>query len=176
MFGFFYCALLCASVLLATPGRARAFELSGGVSLGGILVGTDPRLAVSPHARMSWRMKGSILLAVDEMCSILPSTNELGAGVYNHTSVAVGYASQQGNFSLGPSLSLYTMPACGVTLCGRVAGVAPGARAQADVSFVGPRGVSVSAAVDWVGGRSLVLPGGIAAMVVAGPVLRWGAK
>ncbi|WP_272458770.1 hypothetical protein [Polyangium jinanense] len=121
-------------------------------------------------------MKDSILLAVDEMCSILPSTNELGIGVYNHTSVAVGYASQQGNFSLGPSLSLYTMPACGVTLCGRVAGVAPGARAQADVYFVGPLGVSVSAAVDWVGGRSLVLPGGMAAMVVAGPVLRWGAK
>jgi hypothetical protein len=39
-----------------------------------------------------------------------------------------------------------------------------------------PLGVSVSANVDWIGGRSRVLPGGLAAMIVAGPVLRWSAK
>jgi hypothetical protein len=27
--------------------------------------------------------------------------------------------------------------------------------------------------VDWVGGNSLVLPGDVAEMVVAGPVIRW---
>jgi hypothetical protein len=37
-------------------------------------------------------------------------------------------------------------------------------------------GVSVRANIDWVGGRSLVLPGGVAAMVTAGPVLRWISK
>lgn len=70
----------------------------------------------------------------------------------------------------------YYMHACGVTLCGPVAGAAPGGHAQTDVYLTGPLGVSVSANVDWVGGRSLVLPGGMAVMVAAGPTLRWNTK
>ncbi len=61
-------------------------------------------------------------------------------------------------------------------LCGSVVGVALGGNAQADVFLAGPLGVSVSANAAWVGGRSLVLPGGVAVMVVAGPVLRWSDK
>ena len=103
--------------------------------------------------------------------------NKAGLGVYNKTSITIGYAWEDVNVSAGPSLSVYSMPTCGVTLlCGRVAGVAPGGHAQADVYFAGPLGVSVSANVDWIGGRSRVIPDGVAALVVAGPVLRWRAK
>jgi hypothetical protein len=59
---------------------------------------------------------------------------------------------------------------------GRVVGVAPGGHAQVDTYFAGPLGVTVSGNMDWIGGRSAVLPGGIAAMLVAGPVLRWSDK
>jgi hypothetical protein len=163
-------------MLVLLPVPARAFELSGGVSLGGLLAGTVPYFPVSPHAGLAWRIQSGVLFTVHDLCSILPPINKAGTGAYNQTSVAIGYTWEKGNFSAGPSLSLYSMPACGVTLCGRIAGVAPGAHAQTNVYVAGPLGVSVSANVDWVGGRSLVLPGGVAAMVVAGPVLRWSAQ
>lgn len=51
-----------------------------------------------------------------------------------------------------------------------------GGQAQASLYFTGPLGAAVSVNVDWVGGSSLILPGGVAAMIVAGPVLRWGLK
>jgi hypothetical protein len=102
--------------------------------------------------------------------------DEDGSGFYNKTSAAIRYASENVMFSVGPSLSVYSMPACGRTLCGRVAGVAPGGFVQTEMYFAGPLGVSVSGNVDWVGGESLVLPGGVAVMVLAGPVLRWSAK
>ncbi len=174
--------LLCAwaalsfLVLVVAPMPVEAFELSAGVSLGGIQAGIVPRLAVSPHASLAWRREGGFLIAAHELISILPPINRAGAGVDNQTSVAVGYVSEKGDFSVGPSLSIYSMPACSITLCGRVAGLAPGGHGQANVYFAGPWGVSVSANVGWVGGRSLVLPGGVAAMVVAGPVFRWNAK
>ena len=116
------------------------------------------------------------MLAAHDSFSILPATNNDGAGIYNQTSVTLGYASENANFSVGPSLSIYSMPACGIDLCGRVVGLAPGGHAQVSVYLVGPLGVSVSATVDWVGGNSLVLPGGVAAMVVAGPAIRWSAE
>lgn len=169
-------SLLCAGGIVAAPSPAEAFELSGGVGLGGILAGTEPRLAVSPHAGISWRMESGLLIAAHDLFSILPATNSDGVGVHNQTSVAFGYASENGNFSVGPSLSVYSMPACGITLCGRVVGLSPGGHAQTNVYFAGRLGVSVSANIGWVGGRSLVLPGGVAAMIVAGPVLRWSAK
>ena len=165
---------------LVVPIPAGAFELSGGVSLGGFLAGTVPRLAVSPHMGVSWPMRSDFLFAVHDLGSILPPTDKDGIGVYNKTSVAVGYSSENAIFSAGPSFSIYSIAACSVyagrILCGRVVGVAPGGHVQTDVYFAGPLGVSVSANVDWVGGRSLVLPGGVAVMVVAGPVLRWSAK
>lgn len=167
---------VAVALLVAFARPAEAFELSGGVSLGGILVGTEPRFAVSPHIATSWHMRSGFLAAVDELCSILPGTNNLGVGVYNHISGSIGYVSEDREYSVGPSISFYSMPACGLTLCGRVAGVAPGAHVQTSIYFAGPLGVSVSANVDWVGGKSLVLPGGIAAMVVVGPVFRWRSK
>jgi hypothetical protein len=166
----------CFLVLVVAPMPAEAFELSAGVSVGGIQAGILSRLAVSPHASLAWRREGGLLLAVHELLSILPPINKAGAGVDNQTSVAVGYVSETGDFSVGPSLSIYSMPACSITLCGRVAGLSPGGHGQANVYFAGPWGASVSANIGWVGGRSLVLPGGVVAMVVAGPVFRWNAK
>ena len=40
----FTCAALFVLVLVVVPMPARAYELSGGVSMGGILAGTVPRL------------------------------------------------------------------------------------------------------------------------------------
>jgi len=110
------------------------------------------------------------------MCSILPPVKKDGVGVYNQSTASVGYDFEKGNFSVGPSLAAYYMTACGVTLCGRVVGVAPGGRAQINYYFAGALGLSLSGSMDWIGGRSIVLPGGVAAMVVAGPVFRWSPK
>lgn len=43
-------AAAALAVVLVAPPSASAFELSGGVGLGGFLAGTAPRFAVSPHA------------------------------------------------------------------------------------------------------------------------------
>jgi hypothetical protein len=170
-------AALLVLVLMA-PMPASAFDLSGGVSLGGFQVGgTLPRLAVTPHAGISWHRESGMLFVAHDLLSIFTPVNKAGIGIYNKTSITIGYAWEKVSTSAGPSLSVYSMPACGVTfLCGRVVGVAPGGHAQVEVYFAGPLGISVSANWDWIGGRSLVLPGGVAAMVVAGPVLRWRSK
>jgi len=44
-----FVAWMAPLVVLVVPSPAGAFELSGGVGLGGFLAGTAPRLAVSPH-------------------------------------------------------------------------------------------------------------------------------
>lgn len=168
--------LMGACGLLLVPAPAGAFELSGGVSLGGVMAGTKPRFAVSPHAGIAWPMETGLLVAVSDVCSIMPATNGRGPGVHNQTSVAVGYASDKARFSAGPSVSFYSMLACGSTICGRVVGVSPGVHFQASMYFVGQLGLSVSAALEWMGGSSGVLPDGVAATVVAGPVVRWSTK
>jgi hypothetical protein len=164
----------CAAALLMVlaPRPVGAFELSAGVSLGGIQAGTVPRFAVSPGAAIAWRTESGFMLSVDDLVNIVPPIQGSKAGVDNHTSIAFGYAWVNGSFGAGPSLSIYSLPACGAQLCGRVVGLSPGAHLQASLYFAGPLGVSVSAEIDWMGGRSLVLPGGVAAMVVAGPVFR----
>jgi hypothetical protein len=153
--------------------RAEAFELSGGVSVGGIQVGTEPRLAVSGFAGLHWRIEGSFLLKGHTMFSILPGPR---VGFYDRTAAALGYAWETVNVGLGPSLSVYSMPVCGVVICNHVVGVAPGGHAEAEWFFSDPLGVSVSANVDWAGGGSRVLPGGLVMMVTAGPVLRLQAR
>jgi hypothetical protein len=159
------------------PIKAGAFELTGGVSVGAFQAGAIPRFAVTPHAGISWRRESGFLFVINDLFSFLAPINKAGIGVYNKISVTIGYAWKDVNVSAGPSLSIYSMQACGATLlCGRVVGVAPGGHAQADVYFAGPMGVSVSANLDWIGGSSAVLPGGVAAMVVVGPMLRWSAE
>ncbi|WP_437607867.1 hypothetical protein WMF20_44325 [Sorangium sp. So ce834] len=145
------------------------------MSLGWLQAGTVPRLAVGPHAGISWLIQRDILFSVHDLCTFLPPTQADGPGVYNQTSVDLGYAWKDVNVSAGPSVALYVMPACGTTLCGRVGGMAVGGHGQASAYVVGPLGVSMSANVNWIGGGSLVLPGYVSVVVVAGPVLRWSA-
>lgn len=169
-------ALAVLLVLIGFPMPARGVELGAGISLGGVQAGIVPRLAVSPTMGILWRMNGGLILALHDLLNILPPINNSGLGVYNHASAAFGYAWENGYIDVGPSFSIYSMIACGNKLCGRVSGVSPGGQAQVSLYFTGPLGASVSATVDWVGGSSLVLPGGVAAMVVAGPVVRWSMK
>jgi hypothetical protein len=129
------------------------------MSVGAILVGAVPRFAVSPHGGLSWTMGSGLLFAVHDLCILVPATGKLGFGVYNEASFSVGYASKDVDISLGPSFSVYSMPACGPTLCGRVVGLAPGGHAQTNLYFAGPLGISVSANVDWVGGGASSFPG-----------------
>ncbi|MGK3998163.1 hypothetical protein [Sorangium sp. So ce1024] len=165
-----------ALLLSVVPTQADASELSAGISFGGIQAGTVTRLAVSPHAGISWRINGNILFNVHDVLSIVPPIQMVGAGVYNSTIAALGYGWNNGDFSAGPSVAIYFMPACGSILCGHVAGMAVGAHAQTNAYIAGPLGVSVSANVDWIGGSSLVLPGYVSVLVVVGPVLRWSVK
>lgn len=164
-------------VVVTVPIPAAAVEVAGGLSVGAFQAGTIPHLAITPHAGISWRKDNGLLFAVNDLLNILTPINKAGMGVYNKTSITIGYGWKNVDGTIGPSISIYSMPACGPTfLCGRVVGVAPGGHAQVDVYFAGPLGVSVSGAVDWISGNSAVLQSGIAAMVVAGPVLRWRGK
>jgi hypothetical protein len=170
---------LAAGMLLflasAAPARrtAEALEVSGGASAGGMLAGTKPRPAVSLHGALAWRADSGFLLAFRDMFSVLVAIDEHGAGVHNQTSIMLGFATETLSLSAGPAFSLYSMPACNAaSRCSRVVGLAPGGYLHAAL-FAGPVGLSVSGSLEWVGGRSDVLPGGVAAMVVAGPVLRW---
>ena len=167
------CAPLGACVLLGLPRPAQAFDINGGVSTGGIMAGGVPRLALSAHVGLGWRTDGGFLFEAEDVLSILPVGSALGVGAYNQTSAAIGYAWKDGTVSAGPSLAIYRIPACGRTLCGRVVGLGPGGQAEVSVYFWGPLGVAIHANMAWIGGKSSVLPGGVAAMVVAGPVLRW---
>ncbi|WP_437324466.1 hypothetical protein [Sorangium sp. So ce381] len=165
-----------ALLLSVVPTQADASELSAGISFGGIQAGTVTHLAVSPHAGISWRINGNILFNVHDLLSVVPPIQIGGAGVYNSTIAALGYGWKNGDFSAGPSVAIYFMPACGSSLCGHVAGMAVGAHAQTNAYVAGPLGVSVSVNVDWVGGSSLVLPGYVSVLVVVGPVLRWSIR
>lgn len=162
-----------ALITLVISTLASATELSGGMSVGGFQVGTIPSLALSPHFGASWHVKHNLVFAFHNLCSLLPPLGGAELGVFNKTSMAIGYAMEKATFSIGPAFSFYYIPACGLNLCGRVVGVAPGANAQTEMYIAGPLGISMNANVHWVGGRSLVLPGGVAVMIVAGPVFRW---
>jgi hypothetical protein len=154
---------------------ARAFELHFGIGAGGILAGANPRLAISPHASIAWNLDSEFAFSAGNMLSVIPPFRGPG-GVYDATNASVGYAAKNAKFILGPSLTIYSISACGVRVCGPVIGIAPGGRAQVDYYLTGSLGVSVTAGVDWIGGSSLVLPGGAAAMVVAGPIFRVTSK
>ncbi|WP_437580704.1 hypothetical protein [Sorangium sp. So ce887] len=62
----------CACALVMVPASAKAFEVSGGVSVGGIQIGTVPRLAVSPLVGLLWRHERELLLEVHNMFSVVP--------------------------------------------------------------------------------------------------------
>lgn len=169
-------ALLTGALLVTAPRGADAVEINGGVNVGGILAGMKPRLAVSPHVGIWWTTEGGFLLAAQETSSILPAMNDHGPGLYNQVSILVGYGWGDYKITLGPELSIYTMPACNLTICSRVNGISAGGHAQVDAYIAGAFGLSGSVNVDWIGGNSAVLPGGVVVMAVAGPIVRWGSK
>lgn len=169
------CVLAIAGILVISLERhAGATEVSGGLSLGGIVVGTMPRLAVTPHATLSFRMESGLLVAVHEMFSILPAGDAHGVGVYSQTSADLGYAWDSANVSLGPSLALYSMPACVPRACARVAGLALGGHTQVSLYLSGPFGVSIWGGIDWLGESGLIR--GIVGTIFAGPIVRWRSK
>lgn len=168
----FACGLVACSLAVGSS-VSHAYEVNGGVSLGVLLAGSVPHLAVSPHVGAALRTQGGLLFGVGNFLSILPATNDDGVGVYDQTTLFFGLGSENKSITLGPSVSLYSVPASGNGHHGRVSGVAPGAALEALVYFAGPFGVVVRANVDWLSGDSLVLHDVVAATLVAGPVFRW---
>lgn len=169
------CALF-ALVLVVSPSLTCAFELSGAVAAGGLLAGAKPRLAVSPQLAISWRRESGFLFSVRETASILPAVSEHGPGIYDQIACLLGYGSNDLRVALGPAASFYSMPACTATRCRRVFGFSVGGAAHVELYFAGPVGVAASVSVDWLGGNSIILPGGVAAAALAGPVLRWSGR
>lgn len=163
-------------VLSVNPASAEAFDLRGGVGFGGMLASNQPRLAISPHVAVSWTSEGGPMFAIREMLSFIPATSKDGMGIYSRTSADVGYSTSMMDLSGGPSISLYSMASCRNLLCGRANGLAVGGHVEASFFLLGPFGLSASASVDWITGGSLVMSEGIAAMIVAGPVIRWTRK
>lgn len=161
-----------AGTLFCTSAPAHAVEGDLGVSVGGMVVGTVPRLAISPHAGVSVRIGDHFRLGARDMLSILPAVDRHGAGVYNQLSPTIELAWRTGNVSLGPSLGIFSMPACGTLRCTRLNGVAPGGTAQAIWYFAGRFGVSARGNVDWISGFGSVLPASLGVVIVAGPVFR----
>ncbi|WP_437646244.1 hypothetical protein [Sorangium sp. So ce362] len=80
-----------ALLLSVVPTQADASEVSAGISFGGIQAGTATRLAVSPHAGISWRINGNILLKVHDLLSVVPPIQTGGTGVYNSAIAALGF-------------------------------------------------------------------------------------
>jgi hypothetical protein len=70
--------LLCVCALVLVPASAQALEFSGGVSVGGIQVGTEPKLAVSPFAGWLWRKARNFRVEVHNMLSIIPGGTRRG--------------------------------------------------------------------------------------------------
>lgn len=168
--------LLSGVLLVVAPRSAEGFEVNGGVNVGGVLTGMKPRLAVSPHLGIWWSTESGVVFAAQETPSILPAINAHGPGLYNQVSAVVGYGWKDYKIAAGPAFSVYSMPACNLTMCSRVVGVSFGGHAQLDAYLAGSFGLSVTVNVDWIGGNSVVLPGGVAVMAAAGPIFKWGAK
>lgn len=169
----FFLAGLTFGSGVALSSSASALDLSGGVSVGGMLAGVEPRLAVTPHVAVSWRADSGFLFVVRDMFSVLPAVNRHGVGIHNQLSAALGYGWETGSFSLGPAVSFYSMPACNPAFCGRIVGASGGGHAHVSLYLVGPLGVSASASVEWIGGNNGVLRDDVSATFLAGPVGRW---
>lgn len=169
-------ALLICLLGSGAPGTARAIEGDIGVSLGGMVAGSVPRFAISPHLGFAWRLGDHFRLGIHDFFSILPALDPHGIGIYNHLSGIIGLSWRAGDICFGPSFGLFSVPMCGGALCARLTGMAPGVTAEGSYYFAGPFGVSARLNIDWITGFGNVLPPGVLAVVVAGPVFHWGAR
>ena len=73
--------MVIASAFVVVPARVEAFEVSGGVSVGGIVAGTVPRLALSPHASIAWPLGGGFLFVVSGELGLIGGLKGLGGGL-----------------------------------------------------------------------------------------------
>lgn len=169
---FWFVRLLGACGVMLVPLRADAVELSAGVSVGGIQIGAEPMLAVSPFVGVLWRTEAGFLFEAHHMFSVVLGPRP---GVYDRTAAIIGYAWKQGKVGLGPCLSVLSLPVCANRICDRIEGLAPGGHVQLDWFFFGPFGVSLSGNLDWIVQGSRIVAEGPAGMVTAGPVVRLGA-
>jgi hypothetical protein len=160
-------------LLLGTSSESMAFELNAGVSVGGMVSTGAPRMTLSPHFAVAWQAESGLRLSLHDLFSVLLPIGGAKPGIYNQISGSIGYAWERVNVSAGPSCSVYFIPTCYGGWCGRVVGIAPGGHLHGSAAIAGPLGMWARVNVDWLNGRSLVLPSGPAAMVVAGPLIRW---
>jgi hypothetical protein len=153
---------------------SNAFEIAGTASFGVFQVGATTRFAVAPGFALRFGDADGVNLALQDNLVLFPGPGAFGFN--NQASVGVGRSWKSFDFDVAASLSAYWMGACGNTLCGRVVGVAPGARVRFSYFPVESSewlGATLTGDVGWYGGSSLVLPGGPAVTIVAGPVIRW---
>lgn len=166
------CVAVGLTCLLGLPRPAGALEVSGTLRLGVFQVGTTSLFAVTPALGLRLGPARGVNLSLQDDLVLFPGPRN-PFGLDNRFSAGVGYSAGDWDVDAGASLSAYWMYACGDALCGRVVGLAPGARVRVSYFPAGFLGVAVSGDVGWYGGRSLVLPGGPAFSVAAGPVFRW---
>ena len=164
-------SLVAGLCLLAAPAPARAFEVSGTAYFGAFQVGTTARFTVAPGLAVRFGNAEGFNLTLHDGLLLFPGPGPFGLN--NQLSAGVGWSWPTVDLDVAASLSAYWMHACGDTLCGRVVGLAPGGRARVSYFPFDMAGVALTADAGWYGGSSLVLPGGLAVTVIAGPVIRW---
>jgi hypothetical protein len=146
-------------------------DLDLGASVGGVLAGSAPRFAVSPYATLSWPLGGSFAFGVNEMASLLLAPNNHGPGFYNHLSGFAAITWKDGKILAGPSLTIFSMPACGPEWCANLSGFGAGGTLRLDL-FQKPVGLSLGGNVDAPLKSTDLLPAGPAVMFFAGGVFR----
>lgn len=165
------------TLLLRGCAWARAdpgVELSGATGFGVLTAGiTSGRFTVSPNASLAVRSESWFFVARDTV-SFLGATGGR-FGITNETSVGGGLFWELVNVSVGLSLNEYSLPVCGMRLCGQLRGLAPGASLRIDI--FGPYlseglGVAVDCSGSWITGGAAVWSGA-SVRCSAGPVLRF---
>ena len=159
------CAGVLSFVLVQSPAEAMGVDL--GASVGGMLAGNAPRFAVSPYVTLSWPLADNFTLGVNEMASLLLAANNHGPGFYNHVSGFAAITWTDGKILGGPSLAIFSMPACGPKWCGNLSGFGAGGTLRLDL-FQKPLGLSLGCNFDVPLKSTDLLPGGPALMFVAG--------
>ena len=150
-------------------------ELSGGTGFGALVVGvTSGRFAISPSASFSVRGERGFFVARDT-ASFLGATGGR-FGINNETTLGGGLLWERVNLSAGLSLAAYSLPLCGVRLCGQVSGLAPGASLRLDLFgpyLSGALGVAIDCSGTWITGNAASVWSGVSVRCSAGPLLRF---
>lgn len=175
-----FTSILCVLGLACGVSQADEPSFRLGVSVAGIRVLTQDRLAGTATATFELRKDSGMSLGVHDDLTILPPTGgkDTLPGVLNRTTFAVGYMWENVSISIGPAVSLYSMAACSPVLCARTKGIAPSVDASLTVYSTsilkGALGVRAVMAWDALLGDSAVLANSQLVTVLVGPVYRFG--